>query len=251
MLAVGAPAPWGLLPSCDPQHGCGVIPTARAGWAAGCVPGGGGGGAQNGHGQPPFAGSRRGEAGAGRAAGPKPPDGNTLLLTRCGFRVITPSGLPCFVRSRDGRPPRSLRLAPPWLRPGTVPPVGPVGSRAPFPTRSDCFKPGAARSGAGPQRSYKPPFIWAQNWFVLGSTPPPAPGARKVMEPPTRPSSAPSAAPHRPEQTGMSPMRWVNGAAGVSLCQPWCVSPPHWPVPTVVLPPSQGIGTSPPGVGGS
>lgn len=79
-------------------------------------------GGQSSRGQPPLAGSRRGEAGAGRAAGPKPPDGNTLLLTRCGFRVITPSGLPCFVRSWDGRPPRSLRPAPPWLRPGTVPP---------------------------------------------------------------------------------------------------------------------------------
>lgn len=53
-----------------------------------------------------LAGSRGGEAGAGRAAGPKPPDGNIWLVPRCGFRALLPSGLPCFVRGRAGRPPR-------------------------------------------------------------------------------------------------------------------------------------------------
>lgn len=53
-----------------------------------------------------LAGSRGGEAGAGRAAGPKAPDGNIWLVPRCGFRALLPSGLPCFVRGRAGRPPR-------------------------------------------------------------------------------------------------------------------------------------------------
>lgn len=153
-------------PSRDPQHLRGAVPSAGAGRAVGRVPGA----------LLRWAASHDGEPGAGRAAGPKPPDGNIWLLTRCGFRVITPSGLPCFVRSRDGRPLRSPRPAPPRLCRARCH-RGPGGSREPFPTRMGRFEPRAGSPAALGQSA-----LYPGTETVCSRQP--SPGARKVTEPP-------------------------------------------------------------------
>lgn len=214
------------LPRCHPLGGD----------PAGCVPGRAGGSEH-----PSLAGSRGGEAGAGRAAGPKPPDGNIWFPTRCGFRALAPSGLPCFVRGRAGRPPRPLRAAPG----GHGAAGGPAGSREPSPKALGCgcsagriavllrallragTEPGGLgdaghEEGDGAPSEAGPIPLHTTGW--LGAT-------------------APS---HFPQQTGTAPKRWENWA----LALPNLVCPP----PAGLSPPSlchcSGAGPVPLGAGG-
>ena len=86
--------------------------------------------------------------GAGRAAGPKPPDGNNFApdaLRFPGNRAVRAS-LFC---QEPGRAPTALPLPGPSAAPaGQGCAGGPVGSGEPSPTRLDCFEPGAARGAA-------------------------------------------------------------------------------------------------------
>lgn len=80
-----------------------------------------------------------GEAGAGRAVGPRAPDGNTSLLTRCGFRAIA-------VRA-------SLFCQEPGAAPAALPVPGhgaTGGTAEPPPARSE--------RGAAPQRCHRRPL---------------------------------------------------------------------------------------------
>lgn len=179
-------------------------------------------GGQPGRGHPPLAGSHRGEAGAGRAAGPEPPDGNTSLLTRCGFRVIRSQGFLVLLGAGTG-----ARCAPsPWPLRGSGRARchrGPISSGELFPTCSDGFQAGAARSRAGLQRCYKHPFIQAQNRFVLVGPPRHKEGddSQQDLPPlPTLPSTA--SAPAAAGKQGHP-----HGVAGVSLClspSPLCLA---------------------------